>query len=147
MEPVYEPVREWTCPNHPDGPPDNEENGVPEEVLELVSALADVDSELIPAAARLLMHRCYVALGFCCEGHRWRDKLDEHGQVVMREVPSFILLLRDLGQPSVLLDELARWPRTNMLDGSEALPLTKGGHLRPLTNRDPGDETEIGWAD
>lgn len=102
----FAPVRAFTCPFHPYGPPDVVE--VPDSVRELVAALAEgsfVEGlEDVPE----LLAAAKVELGLCCEGHEWR-KTGE-----LREVGAFELFVTELidtrtaAYRSVILEEIAR---------------------------------------
>lgn len=68
----YTPVREFTCPDHPWGPPERQ---VSDAVVECVRFAVGEDMRFADAAR--------VELGICCESHRWIDTGE------MRKVSSF----------------------------------------------------------
>lgn len=120
-------IQEWSCPNHPDGPPLLPADGYEREELTLEEAY---DDEFVGALRRLCALRArdggLVAetLGLCCIGHEWKTVGYE-----MVEVGPFEGFLFEMRGP--LLANLRE-----SLDGSILLAEWKGSH--PI-ERDPPD--------
>lgn len=109
------PVRQWTCPHHPDGPPTLPAEGYEREELTLEQAY---DVKIVNGLTIALNHAMAGSpeedalreLGVCCIGHEWKTVGYTEQPIgslegMLVDMSSAILSMRP--QRSVLLSELA----------------------------------------
>lgn len=107
---IFTRVTEFTCPNHPHGPPDVDEDDP--FVAVVIGLWHELDSaaaiHTVSGVTEEVALDTRERLGLCCRGHRWRDTGE------LREVSALEIFMRlnmpapvDLSK-SVLLNELNR---------------------------------------